>query len=234
MRHDAKVLIVDDNPADLLLAGTVLRKAERMPPFGLLQARSLAEAEATLRVTQVNLMLLDLGLGVTDGVDTVRAARGLVDDTPIVVMTDDGGEARGHECIDAGADDFLPKERIASDLPRVVGFALRRRRLIERRMEALVRDLLGSDDAPEGGTTPAETVHVQVTELSRAFFDPTRRATAVRQMDTLARRLAERGVAPRDLFRTAVLEDGTSDWVRTTFFGVLAAHLAQAYYESSR
>lgn len=234
MPHDARVLIVDDNPADLLIAGEVLRSARRKRPYGLLQARSLAEAEATLRVTHVSLMLLDLGLGATEGVDTVRAARNLVADTPIVVITDNGDDARGPECIDAGADDFLPKDNIKADLVRVVEFALRRRRLIERRMEDLVRDLLAADMKQEEGTAAAATLRAQVAELSRAFFDPRRRATAVRQLDTIARRLADRAVAPRELFRTAVLEDGASDWVRTTFFGVLAAHLAQAYFESSR
>jgi two-component system response regulator MtrA len=108
-----RVLVVDDDPALAEMLGIVLRTEGYEPSFVADGDRALA----AFRTTKPDLVLLDLMLPGTDGLDVCRQIRN-ESGTPIVMLTarsDTVDVVLGLEC---GADDYIvkpfkPKELIA-------------------------------------------------------------------------------------------------------------------------
>ena len=108
-----RVLVVDDDPALAEMLGIVLRTEGFEPSFVADGDRALA----AFRLTKPDLVLLDLMLPGTDGLDVCRQIRS-ESGTPIVMLTarsDTVDVVLGLEC---GADDYIvkpfkPKELIA-------------------------------------------------------------------------------------------------------------------------
>src|SRR4051812_14878414 len=108
-----RVLVVDDDPALAEMLGIVLRTEGFEPSFVADGERALA----AFRSTKPDLVLLDLMLPGTDGLDVCRQIRS-ESGTPIVMLTarsDTVDVVLGLEC---GADDYIvkpfkPKELIA-------------------------------------------------------------------------------------------------------------------------
>jgi len=108
-----RVLVVDDDPALAEMLGIVLRTEGFEPSFVADGDRALA----AFRTTKPDLVLLDLMLPGTDGLDVCRQIRN-ESGTPIVMLTarsDTVDVVLGLEC---GADDYIvkpfkPKELIA-------------------------------------------------------------------------------------------------------------------------
>src|SRR3954469_12037002 len=105
-----RVLVVDDDPALAEMLGIVLRTEGFEPSFVADGDRALA----AFRTTKPDLVLLDLMLPGTDGLDVCRQIRN-ESGTPIVMLTARSDTVLGLEC---GADDYIvkpfkPKELIA-------------------------------------------------------------------------------------------------------------------------
>jgi two-component system KDP operon response regulator KdpE len=79
-------------------------------------------AETTMR--SPDLILLDLGLPDTDGIDVARQVREW-NQVPIIVLSARGKEAQKVEALDAGADDYLTKPFGVGELLARVRVALR-------------------------------------------------------------------------------------------------------------
>jgi DNA-binding response OmpR family regulator len=72
-------------------------------------------------------VVLDLRLPDCAGVDTVKTVREVASDVPIVVLTGSDDEQLAMDCIDAGAQDYLPKTEVrAQNLRRALGYAITR------------------------------------------------------------------------------------------------------------
>jgi DNA-binding NarL/FixJ family response regulator len=67
-----------------------------------------------------DLVLMDIGLPVMDGVAATRAIRGKHPDMPVVALTGWEYEERALEVLEAGAVDFLRKGRLDTDLTDTV------------------------------------------------------------------------------------------------------------------
>lgn len=103
-----KILLVEDNPGDAVLIEQSLRGVRRLN-FTLSRVGRLAEIPAALQAGSVDLMLLDLNLPDSFGLDTVRRAVGLAPGIAIVVLTGMDDEDTGLEAMRLGAQDFLMK-----------------------------------------------------------------------------------------------------------------------------
>ncbi|MGN6474341.1 MAG: MtrAB system response regulator MtrA [Mycobacteriales bacterium] len=109
----AKVLVVDDDPALSEMLGIVLRNEGFEPSF----VGDGDGALAAFRTTKPDLVLLDLMLPGTDGVDVCRAIRA-ESGTPIVMLTARADTADVVIGLESGADDYVvkhfkPKELVA-------------------------------------------------------------------------------------------------------------------------
>ncbi|MFB6296107.1 MAG: sensor histidine kinase [Halobacteriales archaeon] len=138
------LLLFEDNDSDATLIETYLDRADASAigaEVDLLREETLEAGLARLDSAQVDLVLLDLGLPGSSGLDTLDRALERVSETPIVVLTglDDTSTAR--DAIARGAQDYLPKGRLDEDLlARTIRHALERteiRRELRRQNERL-------------------------------------------------------------------------------------------------
>ncbi len=138
------VLLVEDNPGDARLILELLGEVQAQA-FDLERVDRLDDALARLAHAAVDVVLLDLGLPDSQGIETFRRARRAVPDEPIVVISGLDDEKIALEAVRAGAQDYLVKGRIEGQLlARVLRYAIERKRAEEslRAREAHYRTIL--------------------------------------------------------------------------------------------
>jgi diguanylate cyclase (GGDEF)-like protein/PAS domain S-box-containing protein len=140
------VLVVEDNPGDARLVSIYLQEDAQVP-FRIVHAVRLSEALAVFARQHVDVVLLDLSLPDSFGLDTLarlRAAQPLV---PIVVLTGTNDEILALEALRRGAEDYLVKGQGGSDLVRrATRYAIERSRVDQelRRSEARFRAIFAN------------------------------------------------------------------------------------------
>ena len=138
--HSIKVLLVEDNPGDAQRIFQMLRDAS--DEFDLQHVDHLETALDKLGHSAVDVVLLDLGLPDSQGLETVVRARRRTVDEPIVVISAMDDENIAREAVRRGAQDYLVKGRIdGRGLVRVIRHAIERQRT-EARLDAIVRAAL--------------------------------------------------------------------------------------------
>lgn len=80
------LLLIEDNPADLLLLVELLEDAAP-GRFRIEPARWLSEGLEALRAGPVAAVILDLSLPDADGVDSIGAVRRAAPSTPVIVLS---------------------------------------------------------------------------------------------------------------------------------------------------
>lgn len=127
-----KILLVEDNPGDTRLIQEMLSEADTVQ-FEMVHAESLAEALKCLSEDTFDVVLLDLGLPDSQGIDTFNRVYAKVPVLPIVILTGLSDEAFAITAMRHGAQDYLSKNDVESNLlSRVMRFAVERKRLEER------------------------------------------------------------------------------------------------------
>ncbi|NJN97061.1 MAG: PAS domain S-box protein [Anaerolineales bacterium] len=137
------VLLVEDNPTDVLLLREALAEV-RLFPFELTQVAQLAEVQPCLNRKKIDVILLDLGLPDSQGLETLLKLRRQVPQTPVVVLTGLADEELGLKALQAGAQDYLVKGQVeGTGLARSIRYAIERQRSEEalRESEAKLRIL---------------------------------------------------------------------------------------------
>jgi DNA-binding NarL/FixJ family response regulator/signal transduction histidine kinase len=123
-----RLLIVEDNPADLRLVQFALEDMEGLA-VEITSVETLADAEASLAMHPFDLILLDLHLPDSQGLATLQSVAAAAPGLPIIVFTDRVLENTGLESLRSGADDFLRKDEIGGGaLVRSIRYALERQR----------------------------------------------------------------------------------------------------------
>jgi two-component system KDP operon response regulator KdpE len=122
---DASILVVEDDPtvADVV-ATALVRRGYRAEV-----ARSVRIARDRVARSEIDVILLDLGLPDGDGVLFCRELRRWFRN-PIVIITAEGDERRVVEALDAGADDYLTKPFSTPVLLARLRVALRHRSVL--------------------------------------------------------------------------------------------------------
>jgi CheY-like chemotaxis protein len=100
-----RVLLVEDNPINALLARALLTREG----CEIDHAISGEEAIAAAKVGAYDLVLMDMRMPGLTGVETARELRNLGVETPIVALTANAFEDDRHACLAAGMNDFLVK-----------------------------------------------------------------------------------------------------------------------------
>ncbi|WP_276271719.1 hybrid sensor histidine kinase/response regulator [Haloarcula litorea] len=126
------VLLVEDNPGDAKLVEHYLdlpTVSEFVEDLALDHEESLPTANDRLESRDYDVVLLDLGLPESTGLDTLDRATDLVDGTPIIVLTGMNDQETALEAVRRGAEDYLPKGDLDGDrLVRALRYAVVRRR----------------------------------------------------------------------------------------------------------
>ncbi|HSV28447.1 MAG TPA: PAS domain S-box protein, partial [Candidatus Omnitrophota bacterium] len=120
------VLVVEDNPGDARLVEVFLLE-DPARPFRVIKAVSLSEALTALDRQPVDVVLLDLSLPDSFGLDTLGRLRAAQPLLPVVVLTGNNDEALALEALRQGAQDYLVKGQGDGDLVRrAIRYAIER------------------------------------------------------------------------------------------------------------
>jgi len=139
-----RVLLVEDNPGDARLIEVALAEA-RWTQFELERVDTLAAALARASQGGIDVMLLDLSLPDSSGIQTLREAYAQAREIPIVVFTGLDDDELAFNAVNEGAQDFLVKGRADTELlDRSIRYAIERHRALEQvRQLSIVDELTG-------------------------------------------------------------------------------------------
>lgn len=140
-RQTLRVLLIEDNVGDSRLIRRTLLGTLAVT-FDVETADRLATGLERLRAGSVDVLLLDLSLPDSQGLETFRRVHQELPDLPIVVLTGLEDEQVAIEALQAGAQDYLAKGQVAGDvLARSLRYAVERSQLLLQARRAVhVRD----------------------------------------------------------------------------------------------
>ncbi|HZZ82572.1 MAG TPA: response regulator [Gemmataceae bacterium] len=151
------VLLVEDSPTDVLLTEEALSPVSR---FRLRSSARLADALRMLSEGHFDVVLLDLGLPDSEGLETLRRLRDRNTKVAVVVLTGKDDEELALRALQEGAEDYLVKGQAdAGQLRRSIRYALERslaeKQLRQneerfRELTAKIQDVLWMIDAKKG------------------------------------------------------------------------------------
>ena len=123
-----RVLLVEDDEGDAFLVRELLHEAAA--PFDLTVASSLREARGLL--TDIQCVLLDLGLPDAEGIDGLRKLLAVAGSAAVCVLTGRSDEHLGVAAVAEGAQDYLVKGQVDGVLlTRSLRYAVERKRADE-------------------------------------------------------------------------------------------------------
>ncbi len=122
------VLVVEDSQTDMLMTIEILRKTNQS--LLIHQAKTLSQGIDKFRQLHIDLVLLDLSLPDSAGVETVIGFRRSAPQVPIVVLTGMPQQEISAACIEAGATSFVSKSGLnAHIMERTIFVTLSRSRM---------------------------------------------------------------------------------------------------------
>jgi len=129
--HGIKVLLVEDDPADGFLLQETLAAAQCVP-FQVTQVTRCSVAAQHLAAEHWDVVLLDLSLPDSLGLETFTMLHAQAPGVPMVVLTGLDDETVAVEALQEGAQDYLVKGQVdGHGLVRAIRYAIERRRAEE-------------------------------------------------------------------------------------------------------
>jgi signal transduction histidine kinase len=126
-----QVLLIEDNSAEARLLQEIL-KGDRSREFHLCHVKRLAEAVDRLRQDDFDVILLDLTLPDSQGLDSLDPLLEISPDLPIVVLTNTNDDRLALEAVRRGAQDYLIKREVTLELlSRSLCYAIERKQTEE-------------------------------------------------------------------------------------------------------
>ncbi len=129
--YDAiRILLAEDNPGDVRLLEEYLKAGESGIPFHLCQTGTLAGALELLDNADFEVVLLDLSLPDSQGMETFFRVNGHPSEVPVIVFSGLCDEQVAIEAVRGGAQDYLVKGSVDGPLlRRSIQYAIERHRL---------------------------------------------------------------------------------------------------------
>lgn len=148
MENKIDILLIEDNPADAGLLQIYLK--EWYPnSHNLTTVDYLSKGITLLEQNIYSIVIVDLSLPDSSGLDTFNKVHTIIPETPIIVLTGLEDENMGINAVKCGAQDFLIKGTLKSKaLQRSIDYSIERSRLLKqlsentKKLEAKTTDLL--------------------------------------------------------------------------------------------
>jgi diguanylate cyclase (GGDEF)-like protein len=136
-----KVLLIEDDSVDARLLRRMLGNVHSVH-FRVTQVDRLSEAVKCLNAERFDVVLLDLSILDSWGLDTFVDLHAQAPDVPVVVLTGLDDETLAVEAVHRGAQDYLVKGKVSGDLlARAIRYAIER-----NRMKAELRSISLTDE----------------------------------------------------------------------------------------
>ncbi len=124
-----KVLVIEDNALDAELISTILSRAHNVR-FNIERVERLSSVRTRASKTRYDIILTDLGLPDSSGIDTFAGVCSLIPDTPVIVLSGLDDEETALRAVHQGAQDYLVKGAINRDLLlKSVRYAIERQKI---------------------------------------------------------------------------------------------------------
>jgi len=124
-----RILLVEDDPEDVILLKQGLEKGGAR--FSIAHVSRLAEAVDQISYETFDLIILDLSLPDSQGLDTLMALRSAAKATPVVVLTSLADQSVALAALRMGAQDYLTKGALDGHLiGRSLRYAVERHRTL--------------------------------------------------------------------------------------------------------
>ena len=137
-----KILLVEDNAAEVALIQELLAEASPTP-FELRSVNRLADGIECLRLNGFNIVLLDLSLPDSRGLETVIQFKAEASSIPMIVLTALNDELIALESVRKGAQDYLFKGQLEGELLlRAIKYAIERQQIEETLRQQAQRERL--------------------------------------------------------------------------------------------
>lgn len=140
MQMPLSLLVVEDTEADARLMEITLQESH--VPFSITRCVTMEEAIAWLHKNAllIDLVVLDLGLPDSTGLDTFVTLKTHAPDVPVMVMTGHGDNGAALEAVRMGAEDYLVKGESTGQLvARIVNHTIEKARLRQQQQQYLKR-----------------------------------------------------------------------------------------------
>jgi DNA-binding NtrC family response regulator len=135
-----KALLIEDNPGDAFLVRDMLAE-EKTIKIDLEHMTSLTAGIGRIRQGSINIVLLDLGLPESHGLDTLKSLLPEAGNLPVIVLTGLSDQDIGAQAVYNGAQDYLIKGDVSSGLlVRSILYAIERKKM-ENEKEKLLQEL---------------------------------------------------------------------------------------------
>jgi len=163
MPENIRILLIEDSPKEAGRIEGYLREAEEN--FSVVHVERLDTGLALLTDGQIDVILLDLDLPDSHGLETIRSLHAQSPHLPVVVLSDRVDRELAAKAIHEGAQDCLPKSNIdPNSLTRCVRYA------IERTHRQLVESTLENSEARYRGLVDSLPVCVLQKDLDGRFI----------------------------------------------------------------
>jgi len=167
MTNHLKILVVEDNPGDTALLENMLNDSGVC--FEMKCVERLSSGIEQVKMNSFDVILLDLGLPDSFGLETLIKFNAIQPEAPIIVLTGLADEAVGTEAVKAGAQDYLIKGQIDKNLlSRSIRHAIERKQSIEA-VQAAAREWSASFDAMADGVS-IQTVDCTILIANQSFL----------------------------------------------------------------
>jgi PAS domain S-box-containing protein len=146
MDKKIEILLFEDNPGDAGLIEEMLAEFASFP-YELKNFETLSEGLSLLKESQFDVILSDLGLPDSDGIDTFLEIHARNSRIPIIILTGMNDEKIGIEAVKKGAQDYLVKGQVDGRLlKRSIQYSIERKKA-EERVKNLASVVESSNDA---------------------------------------------------------------------------------------
>jgi sigma-B regulation protein RsbU (phosphoserine phosphatase) len=240
-----RILLIEDNPDDVFYVQMVLRKIDGTY-FQLEPRETLAAGLLRLKEGDIDLVLLDLTLPDSVGLDTFRTVKSQCGGTPVIVLSGIDDETVAVNAVHAGAEDYMVKGRVDHQLlTRTIIYAIERnesRKALlkaEEKYRAIFENSVSGifQTTPDGrylnvnpaltriyGYDTPEDLISGLTDIARRLYvDPNRRSEFIRHMQ-------EEGVVQN--FESQIYrKDGAIIWISESARAVRNAEGDILFYE---
>lgn len=145
MEKNVQILLFEDNPGDANLIEELLEDFADFP-FELKSVETLNEGLVLLKEHQFDVILSDLRLPDSDGIDTFLEINKRNSRTPIIILTGMNDEKIGIEAVKKGAQDYLVKGQADGRLlKRSIRYSIERKKA-EEKVQSLANIVESSND----------------------------------------------------------------------------------------
>lgn len=135
------VLLIEDNPGDARLIEEMLREQREGSSIELVHESTLESGIDRLSITEPDVLLLDLRLPDSTGLETLERVLDETDEVPVIVLTGMPEAKLGMEAVSHGAQDYLVKDDVTPDvLSRAIRYSMERKKT-ERELRVRTREL---------------------------------------------------------------------------------------------